>query len=88
MEEIYFCLRLTEKEHFIVEEEIKKVCLQYNATLKYYRQLKEGHVPLYREVKIVAEKENLNRVIHEITRKENSFLGLTFLNNPYKSQLL
>ena len=88
MEEKYFCLELTEEEHCVVENEILKICLRYNGELKYYRKLKEGHFPCYREVKIVAEKENLNTIVYEITRKENAFLGLSFRNNPYKVQLL
>lgn len=55
--EMYFCLVLTEGEHWFAERDIRNECERLGGLeIKYYRQLKEGHVPLYREVKIVGEK--------------------------------
>lgn len=61
MSELYFCLHLTESEHWIVESNFIKKCKELGLTLSYYRELKDGHIPMYREIKIVGEKENLNR---------------------------
>lgn len=54
-QEMYFCLKLTENEHYIVEDMIKTECERLGLKLLYYRQLKEGHWPMYREVKIVGD---------------------------------
>ncbi len=62
MEELYFCLYLTENEHYIVEDDITDKCREYNCKLIYYRPLKEGHVPCYREVKITGNKPDFNKI--------------------------
>ena len=42
-DELYFCLYLTEGEHFFVEGELEELCQNHNLELLYYRQLKDGH---------------------------------------------
>lgn len=59
MEEIYFCLYLTSNEHECVEQEIREFCQSNEGyELVYYRQLKDGHIPMYREVKIRFPENN------------------------------
>ena len=48
----YFCLKLTENEHYVVEDMIKDWCSENGGRLIYYRVLKDGHVPMIREIKI------------------------------------
>jgi hypothetical protein len=52
MEELYFCLYLTENEHDIASHDIQEQCGNLGLEFKYYRKLKDGHVPMYREVKV------------------------------------
>jgi len=61
MDELYFCLHLTENEHDIVEHNIKEESEKLGLELKYYRRLKDGHVPMYREVKVVGPKLSINQ---------------------------
>jgi len=53
-DESYFCLDLTENEHHIIEGYILDFIERNELDLElvYYRQLKEGHVPCHREVKL------------------------------------
>lgn len=79
--ELYFCLYLTSGEHEIVEYTLMQKCIELNLNLKYYRELKDGHIPMYREVKVIGEHENLNRF--------KAFLKLEHYDdniapNPYK----
>jgi hypothetical protein len=61
--EHYFRLKLTENEHFIIEDSLREICEQGGLELLYYRKLKNGHVPLIREVKI---KGNFGKVMEAI----------------------
>ena len=54
--ELYFCLHSTENEHYVIADELKKKCKEFGLQLIYYRELKEGHIPMCREVKIVGAK--------------------------------
>lgn len=50
---VYFILNLTENEHYIVEDMIRDSLQESGyGELVYYRQLKQGHIPMRREVKI------------------------------------
>ena len=63
MYEYYFNLNLTENEHFIVEGDLLDFCNKNDLTLLYYRKLKTGHVPMWREVKVISkEKGGINLV--------------------------
>jgi hypothetical protein len=61
-DELYFCLTLTENEHYIVEDLIQKQCDKEGLKLQYYRKLKDGHVPTYREVKITGDPGAIGRL--------------------------
>lgn len=63
--EIYFCLELTESEHWRVEEELKSLCSQHELELVYYRELKEGHIPMHREVKLRGDINRVKAYIRE-----------------------
>lgn len=54
--ELYFCLELTENEHYIVENELTDLCLKYDLKMPYYRRLKDGDIPCFREIKITGKK--------------------------------
>lgn len=60
-DELYFCLYLTESEHWIVENDINKMCGYLNLRLCYYRELKEGHIPMFREIKISGNGTSIKR---------------------------
>ena len=55
----YFCLELTENEHYIVGDMIDVFCLENGYVFHYYRKLSDGHVPMLRECKV--EGKNINR---------------------------
>ncbi len=52
VEELYFCLELTENEHWVVRGMIQDFCDKNNVELLYYRKLKTGHIPCVREIKL------------------------------------
>ena len=64
--EIYFCLYLTENEHYIAEDKINRACDSFGAKLLYYRKIKSGHVPMWREAKIVGNQTVVNRSINHL----------------------
>ena len=55
MTELFFTPHLTENEHWIFDQEyIDKYCEKHSGTSKkYYRKFKTGHVPMFRECKMV-----------------------------------
>lgn len=59
--EFYFTPYLTESEHYIVSDEIETYCKKNDLTVAYYRQFKSGHVPLYRECKVIGAQVELNK---------------------------
>lgn len=81
MEELYFCLHLTGDEHDIVNYNLAQKCHELGLELKYYRKLKEGHRPMYREVKVVGEKLKIN-LLKKYMRE--SFLDEQVERNPWK----
>lgn len=52
--EYYFQLYLTENEHYCVEDDIFKYCRDNGLTMNYYRPLKHGHEPCFRECKVTG----------------------------------
>lgn len=52
--ELYFCLNLTENEHGVIEGMLLDLCSD-KLKMNYYRELKDGHIPMYREVKFVGD---------------------------------
>lgn len=59
--DFYFTLRLTSTEHDIVEFQIRDYCARNKLEVKYYREFKTGHVPGYRECKLIGPSEEINR---------------------------
>ena len=78
MRELYFCLHLTESEHWIVADQIQTFCEGKGLTLHYYRELKEGHEACIREVKVSGDRVDHLRVFLE---KEK--LDLHIVDNPH-----
>lgn len=64
--EIYFCLKLSENEHRIIEQELKDLCGKNDLSLVYYRKLKDGHIPMYRELKISGKINRIRNYLEEI----------------------
>lgn len=79
MTEIYFCLRLTESEHWVVSEKIENKCKELGLTLKYYRTLKDGHVPMVREAKIIGANVERIRGWFEAEKLNDNIIA-----NPYR----
>lgn len=52
---------LTENEHYCVQSDFEKKAEELGLNFLYHRKLKEGHVPMFREMKFVGEKEAINR---------------------------
>lgn len=50
--DLYFCLYLTENEHYCVESAMREEAGVLGLRFHYYRELKDGHVPMHREVKL------------------------------------
>lgn len=51
-EDIYFCLDLTEDEHDVINGMLSELCQANGMELAYYREVKTGHIPMIREVKV------------------------------------
>lgn len=69
--EIYFCLNLTSNEHWVIENELKEFCYKHDLDLVYYRELKEGHIPMHREVKIRGDIGYVRGYIRENKLEEH-----------------
>lgn len=87
-ETFYFCLKLTENEHYIVEDEIKAVLDEFtnDCNLVYYRKLKDGHVPMIREIKIQGSKSSIDffkRWIQNYPKPSQALIN-HIVKNPYK----
>jgi hypothetical protein len=57
-DETYFCMDLTEGEHFVVEDMLRTFCNENGMELVYYREIKTGHIPCIREVKVRHDAGN------------------------------
>lgn len=79
--ELYFCLHLTENEHYIVEDEIRGFCDNLNLTMHYYRKLKDGHIPMYRECKITGDTQNLWKLMGKL---QEDLIDENMEPNPHK----
>lgn len=79
--EIYFCLHLTSTEHNIVQHDLTQECSKLGCKLHYYRQLKDGHIPMYREVKISGEPPQV-RQVHAYLSKN---LRTSLERNPHRN---
>lgn len=57
LEEFYFRLHLTENEHWCVEGDIQEWMSKFSGiTLMYYRTMKNGHIPMLREAKVIGTR--------------------------------
>lgn len=83
--ELYFCLRLTENEHHIVSWDIQDKCKELDLEFIYCRELKEGHVPLYREVKVSGTRTQIFKLKNWM-RSEGVRLDCQVEGNPHKEQ--
>lgn len=61
VEDFFFTVKLTENEHWVFEEHIDIHCLELGLSKKYYRKFKTGHVPTWRECKVIGPKPSINR---------------------------
>lgn len=62
MEDLYFCIKLTEAEHTACEAKLKAECERTGAKFLFWRKLVDGHVPLFREVKVQGNSIQLNEI--------------------------
>jgi hypothetical protein len=74
--ELFFTTRLTENEHFIVEDMIKDGCAKNGFDLIYYRKFKTGHVPTYRECKILGDLGKIRKMLDD--------LGIDYTDNYHR----
>lgn len=84
--EFYFCLYLTENEHDAVHGYIQEFCdSNKKSRLMYYRKLKDGHVPMYREVKVAIHRDDL-RGWYGLVKDERLGFEDYIVENPYKTE--
>lgn len=65
MAEMYNRTYLTENEHYVVEDLMRGYCLANGLELKYYRKIKTGHEPCWREFKVVGDRGKLLKMVEE-----------------------
>jgi hypothetical protein len=74
-------MHLTENEHYIAEWDFQEKCEVLGLTIVYYRKLKEGHVPMYREIKVKGERLAINQFKKFLKEK---FYTEQIERNPHK----
>jgi acylphosphatase len=87
METFYFCLKLTENEHDVVEGDIIKFAQTCDdLKLVYYRKLKDGHVAMIREVKLQGSKSSIKHFKRWVQNEPKPSQALVnhVVSNPYK----
>jgi len=62
MDDLYFCIKLTEAEHQIGAEKLKEACDRAGVKLVFWRKLIDGHVPMFREVKVQGTQPQLDEI--------------------------
>ncbi len=80
-EELYFCMYLTESEHWVMQTYIEECLKDCKAELKYYRKLKDGHIPMHREIKIVGEKSAIQFIKRWLVDKK---YDIDVVANPHR----
>jgi len=63
--EMYCRTYLTENEHFIVHDQIAEYAKKNNVVLQYYRKMKNGHRPMWREFKVSGDRGSLLKLAEE-----------------------
>ena len=71
--DFYFTLHLTENEHFIVEDLIRKECASRSIEVVYYRKFKTGHIPCYRECKIATSPHIGKEILEKLDIKFENY---------------
>lgn len=88
MKTFYFCLYLTESEHWCMESTIDKFLKEEcpNTAIVYYRQLKEGHIPMHREVKLIGPESAIQcfKRWFSSTPKPDRSYALDVVKNPHR----
>ena len=56
MFEMYARSCCTENEHHLLQDKLMKYCLENKIELVYYRKLKKGHQPCWREWKVKGHR--------------------------------
>ena len=82
IKQLYFCIKLTENEHYICAAELEQDCKRSGAKIVYWRKLNDGHVQMYREVKVQGNKYQVNTVKKWI--KGQKWDKYHIEKNPYK----
>lgn len=78
--ELYARTYLTENEHWIINESIGTYCNLEGLNLHYYRKLKEGHIPMWREFKVSGERGKVLEFVDEYdTVIDNRWRGKSLL---------
>lgn len=72
-DEIYFTPHGTESDHAAIEYILRKNCEALGLSMTYYRQFKNGHVPLWRECKIKGKMSDLINVWEDLGAQINYF---------------
>lgn len=57
--EVYFCISATTSEHDVLQGLLTTYCNMHELDLMYYRKFKDGHRPMYREVKVQGKISRL-----------------------------
>ena len=57
--EMYFRVRATENEHSFHEDDIRKYAEKHDIQVIYYRKIRTGHIPTFREVKLSGPRGKL-----------------------------
>lgn len=69
-DEHYFTLNLTEAEHNIVENELRKLCDKKGLELIYYRKMVD-HIPMFREIEIKGNITSVYSCFEQLGLMEN-----------------
>lgn len=81
MDDLYFCIKLNEVDHTNCEKELKEECERLGAKFHFWRKLVDGHVPLFREVKVTGTQHQVQEVNKFLVQKRwHNYL----MRNPWK----
>jgi hypothetical protein len=69
IEQCYGRAYLTELEHELAEDEIRRFCFNNKIKLHYYRKLKHGYQPMWREWKIEGPLAVINKFVYEFCKE-------------------
>lgn len=78
--DIYFCIKANEAEHKYIEDELRQRCAIHLCKVDFYRPLKDGHINLYKEVRITGPREEIEHVRNFL----QGGMNIRFERNPHK----